>query len=538
MKKFFSLVAAVLAVLAVNATVVTLLPSDFSAATSAATSATVSGVTADLTTGTITADQIRIFKNQTITISSESAISAIVFTCTANDAAQYGPGCFEAQDGYSFENKYGTWLGNATSVAFKAASNQVRATKIEVYLDGETPSGESHAAIQVTVAEAITAGMALDSMATSDAVYEVTGYVVNSQPYNNDYKNQIWFMADEAANTANQEFEAYACVVKENGVVKQVVDGDKVVLTGSLTKYYDKNQSKFIVEIKNGTAAFVEKAEGDHDLPEVKVDTITVAQAIEEANKLTPAEKQSATTDATFAVKGYIASIKDAYSSQYGNMTFYMSDDATATRGDLQAYRCKLSAEDAEKAVVGAYVLVTGKIQNYNGGTFNSYEIAQGTVEILGEAPEVIATEVTVAQALEIAQALTPEVGISATADGLYAVKGFIVNVKDAEKKTYYMADEAGAYGEFQAYRCASVDYEVAEGDYVIVTGKISTYHGEGQNGEYYSYEISGGTLKHVYGQGVENVVMGEKAQKVMVDGVLYIVREGKMYNVQGAQVR
>ena len=38
--------------------------------------------------------------------------------------------------------------------------------------------------------------------------------------------------------------------------------------------------------------------------------------------------------------------------------------------------------------------------------------------------------------------------------------------------------------------------------------------------------------------QGIENVVLTEKAQKVMVDGVLYIVRDGKMFNLNGAQVR
>jgi hypothetical protein len=38
--------------------------------------------------------------------------------------------------------------------------------------------------------------------------------------------------------------------------------------------------------------------------------------------------------------------------------------------------------------------------------------------------------------------------------------------------------------------------------------------------------------------EGIENVVLTEKAQKVMVDGVMFIIRDGKMYNVQGAQVR
>ena len=38
--------------------------------------------------------------------------------------------------------------------------------------------------------------------------------------------------------------------------------------------------------------------------------------------------------------------------------------------------------------------------------------------------------------------------------------------------------------------------------------------------------------------QGIWNVVLTEQAQKVVVDGVIYIVRDNKMYNLQGAQVR
>ena len=36
----------------------------------------------------------------------------------------------------------------------------------------------------------------------------------------------------------------------------------------------------------------------------------------------------------------------------------------------------------------------------------------------------------------------------------------------------------------------------------------------------------------------IENIVLTEQVQKVFVDGVIYIVRDGKMFNVQGAQVR
>ena len=40
------------------------------------------------------------------------------------------------------------------------------------------------------------------------------------------------------------------------------------------------------------------------------------------------------------------------------------------------------------------------------------------------------------------------------------------------------------------------------------------------------------------YDQAIENIVLTEKAQKVVVDGVIYIIRDNKMFNLQGAQVR
>ena len=176
-----------------------------------------------------------------------------------------------------------------------------------------------------------------------------------------------------------------------------------------------------------------------------------------------------------------------------------------------------------------------------------SYEVesmaSQARIEKIqiyfGSSDPVVLEPITVAEALQIAQALTPEKTKSASTADKYAVKGFVVGISTKNENTFYLADEVGAYGEFEAYKCSSVDYEVAEGDLVIVTGKIQHYWGESaSSGEYHSYEISGGTLVHVYGQGIENVTLTEKANKVMVDGVLYIVRDGKMFNVQGAQVR
>ncbi len=112
---------------------VVILPSDGTAISSADYTITKSPINVTVVGSTLTSDQIRIFKNKTITISSVSAtITGIEFTCTANGTSQYGPGCFAALDGYSYSGKIGTWSGNSSSVTFTAETNQVRATQIKV----------------------------------------------------------------------------------------------------------------------------------------------------------------------------------------------------------------------------------------------------------------------------------------------------------------------------------------------------------------------------------------------------------------------
>lgn len=50
--------------------------------------------------------------------------------------------------------------------------------------------------------------------------------------------------------------------------------------------------------------------------------------------------------------------------------------------------------------------------------------------------------------------------------------------------------------------------------------------------------DLSGENYRWTEPQGIENITLTEKAQKVVVDGVIYIVRDNKMFTVQGTQVR
>ena len=86
-------------------------------------------------TYTASVTELRIYKGETLTITSTTAISSIEFTCTANDTAKYGPGCFIVDGGtYSYSARIGTWTGNATSITFTASTNQVRITQIVITL--------------------------------------------------------------------------------------------------------------------------------------------------------------------------------------------------------------------------------------------------------------------------------------------------------------------------------------------------------------------------------------------------------------------
>lgn len=442
----------------------------------------------------------------------------------------------------------------------------------------------------ISIADAIEAGMALDSAATSEATYTVEGYVVNAQPYSLSYNNQIWYMADDAANTNNQEFQAYGCVAIEAGDTLQVLNGDKVQLTGQLFKYYNKSAQKYVIEVKNGTAAFVTKTAGDHSINKTTT-SISVAEALTLAQNLAI----GSTTSQTYEITGYVTVMlgKETDFEQYGNQTFWIADENNGAdsnaAGAFEVYRGK--APQAVK--VGDLVKVKTALKRYNDGSANGliesetnaavtilsggttpiedadvtftpedfkdqgqaatletpggsvtatkggvtvsadnayghnlalrvyagakftissteqigkikfqfYSTYTGQLEpeivvnakewsvdsmpkqariekiqiYFGTAEEVVIEPITVAEALTVAQGLSPEKGKSLSTTETYAVKGFVVGSSSKYENTYYLADETGVYGEFQAFKCKSVDYEVAEGDLVIVTAKSST---------------------------------------------------------------
>ena len=118
----------------------------------------------------------RIYKNETLTITSTVGnIVSVEFTCTANDDAKYGPGCFTVADGsYSYSGAVGTWTGNATSVEFVASTNQVRASQIVVKV--ATSTGVEDVTIGESAVKVMQNGQVL--IKRGENVYNIVGVQV------------------------------------------------------------------------------------------------------------------------------------------------------------------------------------------------------------------------------------------------------------------------------------------------------------------------------------------------------------------------
>lgn len=289
------------------------------------------GVTISVTDGCLgLSSDYRCYKGQTLTVESSAGnIRKIEFTCTASGTTKQGPGCFDAQDGYSYEGKIGTWTGDAAKVEFKATANQVRATKIVVTLS----DGGVFVAAPVISPAGGTYTEPIDVTITAESGLKVL-YSMDNTTYNYYYSPihltesaTVYAIAEDASGNKSSAVSATYTIVDLSG------------LEGS------------------GTAT----------------DPYTAS----DANKLClggaiPADK--------VYVQGKISKIEsiDVYTGaasgagSYGNATYFISKDGTET-DQFEIYRGyslngeKFTSSDEIKA--GDFVIVYGMLKLYNNTT-------------------------------------------------------------------------------------------------------------------------------------------------------------------------
>ena len=393
----------------------------------------------------------------------------------------------------------------------------------------------------ISVAEAVTEGMKLDSMGVSEAVYTVEGYVINAYSFSTQYMNQSWFMAD-AADATESDFEAYNCFPIEGADTLKVLNGDKVSVTGKLKKYYNKNAKKYIIEIEKGNATFISKVDGDHTV-QTGVEVITIAEALEIGNELA----SGAATEKMYQLTGVITALTNnkgvanedgGYAQYNGSQNFWLAPEGSEATSNADGAFFVYAGVGEEQLYIGYKVSLAVSIKNYNGMIENGN--SKPKVTILEKAAIQMDT-LTVTEAVEEAMKL----GDNETSTKSYAVVGYFA--KFASKGEYsaqfknvsfYMTDDAtSTYGDLKCYQCSISEAEgtaLVQGDRVMVVGKLTNNFYNDKN----SAQIAKGTVSVQWKAAIENIILTEKVDKVIVDGVLYIVRDGKLFNLQGAQVR
>jgi len=288
------------------------------------------------------------------------------------------------------------------------------------------------------------------------------------------------------------------------------------------------------------TPGFENEFKLEDDVPYVpkEGDTITCAQALSYAIGL-----GSDTSTITVYVKGYAVGFQSITGREQQSVKMADTKDGTST---FVAYLCYTQGLDS--IIKGDEVLVKGRIAYYSpvaqikkGGIFRiggSDTKRKRTIECVDRPKDYI----TVVQALEIGNNLVCPQDSTVSTEEEYTVVGYIVSVKKQTSSgfaTWYMSDTLGAYGDFEAYKC-EISNLIDVDDYVYATGKISKY--VSADGTKTTIEISKGVADFVCDpsdiEEVAEAVKKVSANKVLVNGQLYIKQGDVLYNAQGVIVK
>ena len=388
----------------------------------------------------------------------------------------------------------------------------------------------------ITVAEALQIAGQLEPGATTEAEYEIEGYVTAMQGSEDggwaQYGNQIFWIADAqgtAASNADGALEIYQGVPTE-----QVFVTDKVSVKAKLTNYNGllETAKKGVVTIieKNG-----ERPEGGET--EVADVVITGADFAGQGTANTGSEVSVTKDGVTFACdKGY-------------------SDDAHATLRCYQGGVITITSETKQigKLAFQFYSTYTGDLETevvVNATEWTYTLPVQARIEkvsiFFGESDPI---EPEALDTIGAAEARTRCEALPVDGTEKVAVLCYVASIKTPYSEKYgnvtvWLNDDVtSTYGDIQAYRanCSAEDgAALAEHDRVLVVGNLShtTYEKDGVTKD--SYQIAQGAQLTIVkkAQGIENILLTEKVQKVIMDGVVYIVRDGKLFNLQGVQVR
>ena len=292
--------------------------------------------------GGIKDNQIRVYKNAILTISSSQTISKIVVTAVINN--QIGADGFVAEGYAAADDKLtGTWTGSSNSVTLTASVGQVRITQVVVTVGGAAP----------TVAApkfSVPAGTYYDPQ-TVKLTCDTEGA-------------KILYTIPAGQDPVYVDDENYTGVF---------YDGNPLTITQTTTIK--------AMAVKDGQTSSIVSA--TYTIAEI--DEVTVANALEIANALA----DGGYSDKEYRIKGYVVGTpaidkKPDSEEFYGNAKFYMGDTkgAETTIYAYQIYGLNKEKMDREDYIKeGDLVVVQGKLQKYVKKN-DAGEVIETTLEI------------------------------------------------------------------------------------------------------------------------------------------------------------
>jgi len=268
-------------------------------------------------------------------------------------------------------------------INYRGNTPETVANKSYIYsLNGKTDGGGGGGTSDVgsidnpkTCTEALAIINALEDGATTDDAYYVKGKItkiVTAEDKIAQYKNIDYWISDgiseievfRGKNIDNTDFTGPG----------EINVGDEVIVLGKLQKYVKNGsmtpemaQGNYIVKLTKGSGG------GTNDKGTTAAAPFTPA----EANAFITSLEADKATETNYYIKGKIIEIteKNQFNTQYGNCTFYISDDGTDKDAKFYVYRCyylgnqKYSDESWTLPKAGDEVIICGQLVNFRGTT-------------------------------------------------------------------------------------------------------------------------------------------------------------------------
>lgn len=209
----------------------------------------------------------------------------------------------------------------------------------------------------------------------------IKGKIVSiEEEYGTQYGNGSFTISNDGSNS--NTFKVWRALYlgnkKYTSGKTQIQVGDEVVIYGKVIYYYgntaETSQGNAYLYSLNGVS---EDAGGDTpDEPQGEAKgsgTLDDPYNSVAANAYASSLASGETSSKKVYIKGIVSSIKEEYGTQYGNGTFYISDDGTSSN-QFYVFRAlylnnEKYTEGKEQLHVGDEVVVYGSVTNYMGNT-------------------------------------------------------------------------------------------------------------------------------------------------------------------------